>query len=772
MLSVLRKYQKIIFATAGILVIFSMSFFGIASQGGRSVEHKNTLLGHALDGSKVYSNDMHEFVYFLSHLSHPGIALTTQDEDVIENDFLKSGLAVMLIETYQNELKEELEGKIETFKRYRPYQHPELKFINAENIWMRFAPKLFGAYMQFKESSEPLESVKYLIDTYVAQSEFPQQMLRQVLYFHERQFSPKILDPYIQRGNLAIFNVNSPNELLGPKFFNLLAQFIHNGALYAKQKGYKVSIEEAKASLASHAMRALKALSSDEKIDGQKLTSHYKTALKRLHIPEKKAVHMWQKVLLFKRLLEEAEGSVFLDTLAYDQINQFAKETFQLSIYHLPETLAVDNFEKMMKLELYLDNVAKRSHTKLTYLPDQYHSVDRVRSRCPKLIGKAFDIEVATLPKSEVALHVSLKELTEYETLCFNELKTQFPELAHAQVTTLEEKLKLLDELDPKVKEKVDHFVKEQIIAENESWIASALEGREKEAKHIVLNVDDINSIFEGFEDNNTLIDKFERALVEAKRTEEPAIVDLIGKGQTFYRVYVHSKEEDYNVLTYKEAESIGALDRLLDERLEREYPNVRSAHPSAFKNAAGEFKPLSEVKEDVGRFVFSEAIAQLDAYLKEQDNITYDDKHSLDEIAKYRMHAFISAAQKELVEDNNENILLGNTEVKESDLGDQFKLQKQTQVMSRSEPTQFLDEQIFRMKKGEWSPVAYLPHVGLGFFHIDDKHLDDAMRREAMQKGQQLLVEEARRVLIKDLLNEIESRQAVHFEKESEETA
>ncbi|MDN3504325.1 MAG: hypothetical protein P0S95_01965 [Rhabdochlamydiaceae bacterium] len=771
MLSLLRKHQKIVFATAGLLVIFSMCFFGVASQGDRGAERPNVVLGRALDGSKVNSNEVFEMVHFLNNASNPHFGLISSEDDVIMNSVFKSGLASMLIDSYYDEMKEELDSKLEVYSKYKPYAHPEVQFVNAEMIWSFAAPELSDALKNFKQESDPHKQLRHVINAYCAQTEFPEFALRNTLYKYQQQFGAKYQDPYILRGNLSLFNARSPYELLGSNFMNLTAQFIQNAAIYAKQKGHKVSIEEAKASLIEHSVRAYKELHPTEQFDGAKAGESYKLAFKKLMVPEKKVIQMWQKVLLFNRLFEEADGSVFLDTLAYDQINQFTKESLELNVYSLPQTLVVDNFEKMMKLELYLDNVSKRSHDQLVMIPEQFHSVERVKSRCPQLLAKKFELEVNQVARSEVALQVGLKELFEYEVLCFNELKTKFPALALKEATTTEEKLEVLDGLEPLVKTKLDDYVKEQIIAQNESWIYSALDKEKGQTLSVVLNIDDVNTVFEGFEDNNQVIAKFEKALLDAKRNESAAVVQLIGAGDVFYSVKVLSAQEEYEVLSFEQALSIGALDRLLDERLAREYPIVRVAHAVTFKNASGEFKPLSEVREDVGRFVFSESITQLQNYLKDESNTPHENLNALDQLATYRMHHFLTNALTSIRENSKVDHYVLNDEVVDG-LEGQFKLQSEKQVVSRSEPTQLLDEQLFRMKQGEWSNISVLPSLGLGFFHVDSKKLDDTMRKKAMQEGHALLVEEARRVVLKDVLSEIESRHAIHFDKQVEESA
>ncbi|MCF7852461.1 MAG: SurA N-terminal domain-containing protein [Simkaniaceae bacterium] len=757
MLGFLRKHQKIIFAIAGVLVIFSMSFFGITSYGGGNSQKKNVVLGQAIDGSKIHSKEIDEIVRFLSQSSNPYVGLTLTADDVIIKDFLKSGLGAMLIESYYDELKEDLESKLDAYMRYRPYQHPEFPFISAENIWTRFAPDLFNAYHNFFEENDAQKKIHYVIDAYVAQAQFPEDLLRQFLYFHERQFSPRMADPYIQRGNLAVFNVHTPYELFGEKFIALCAQFIHNGALHAKQKGYKVSVEEARASLMDHAVRAHKVLAPDEKTNVKGAPHPYRVALKKLFITEKHAVKIWQKILLFRRLFEEADASVVLDTLAYDQVNKFAQENLDLNVYSLPSSLVVNDFETMMKLEVYLDVVAKRTPSSLVAIPSQYHSVERVKSRCPKLLGKHFKLDIAEVAKSEIALHVGLKELTEYETLCFTELMSKFPELALKPASTIDEKLQVLEQLAPAVKLKIDEYVKEQIIEKNPSWILAALKDKEMASKDVILNLDDVNQVFKGFEDNNDLIEKFERAYADAQKNGEEPVVDLIGDGHAFYRIQISHIDDEYQILTFEQACTYGILDRLLNEKLEREYVNVRMSNPTLFKNASQEFRPLSEVREEVGRLVFFDIIAQLQAYLKTKQGLTLDESISLDELAAYRMYDFFAETLAKRQSSNQDEVSIEGIE-------NQFRLTTKQHTLSRSHPSPLFDECVFRMKKDEWSSIALLPGQGLAFFHVDDKKIDEKEKNKAIDEGYRLLCEEAREVVMKDLLNEMKLQNAIHF--------
>ena len=739
MLTFLRQHQRLVFATAGLLVIFSMSFFGIASRSGNIDVKKNSVMGRAIDGSKMRSAPIDELAHFLNFSANPAVGLLKPSDDVMVNDVLKSGLGSMLVEAYYDELKEDIEPRLESYDRFKPYRHPAMSFISAENVWLKGAPQIFNAYHNYLEESDAIKKCGYVMDGYVEQAYFSEDQLRQILYFQERQFGRQAGDPDIVRGNLALFGIRSPSDLLGGKFLNLAAQFIHNGAIYAKQKGHKVSYQEARASLVA---------TSEE---------NFQAALSLMRMSERKVVQLWQKVLLFRRLFEEANGSIFLDALSYDHINRYMQENVQLNVYKMDDSFAVNDFEKMMKFELYLDFVAKRSNDTLIPLPTHYLSLDRVKSRCAKLLAKRFSVEVKEVPRSEIAMRVSFKELMEYETQNFETLKHKFAALTLSEADSLDAKLAVLEKLDPKVKEQLDQYARDQIVAANQQWVAAALDGKESAQKELLLNLDDVNSEFSGFSDNNVLINQ----LSKAYSAEQP--VDLLGQ-EAFYRISVKDLSEQFEVLTFAEAESIGAMDRLLNDKLEREYSNARSAKPSQFKNASGEFKPLDEVREQIGTFVFSEAIAQLQNYLMKQG---VNPSENLDELASYRMHHYLNEALTAIQADVEPDVYLYDPE-ENGDFEGQFKLMQEQTSISRSEPSPLSDEHVYRMKEDEWSSVALLPSYGLSFFHIDAKEINDDVRKNAMEEGFALLSEEACRVLLKDLLAEIQSHHAIHISEEA----
>jgi hypothetical protein len=753
MLTFLRKHQKVILASTGALVIFSMCFFGISQKSNLPTEKKSVVLGKAVDGSKIKSGHIEEMTNFLSYLSNPHIGLLSSADDIFIKDVLDSGLALMLIQTYWPHLEEEMQTRLDSYQRYRPYVHPEMRFLSAENVWMRFAPEIYGSFEKFKEEKDPKAQVKHLISCFLAEQKFPEQLLRQFLYFQEQQFNPQFRDPYIQRGSLALFNVHSVLELLGPNFMQLATQFIYNAAIIAEQNGLRVSKEEAKAALICLAAK---------KEDPKKGEALLKEALQKMRMTQSQAVAYFQKVLLFRKLFEEVGGSIYLDSLAYDQINQFSHEELNLNIYAMPPFLAIDSFEKMMQLEIYLDHTAKRHHAKLLPLPTQFLSVDRVKSRCPKLVAKKFSLDVSLVKKSEIGLQVSLKDIAQYEITHFDELIQTVPELALKICLSDEDKMKAIESLPALVKEKIDAAVREKIVASHREWIEASLLAAKPKRKEVILNLEDINNYFIGFEDNNSLIEDFEKALANGSS------INLIGDGDHFYRIKVISGSADYDILTFEEAQNIEVLSRILTERLERDYASIRSRNPSEFKNESGEFLPFSEVREIVGKYVFQDLISQLQSFLKIEGLVSEDAILEMDELAKYRQSDFMNLALNSIKMAQNQDLFV-KKEGEDAGIENQFKLVMSKEKMSRSKTPELFDEQMARMKEGEWSQVGILGQYGLSFYALERREINETEKKKAMEKGYDLLVGDAKKAILFDLIDQMKSQNVLHIRQQEE---
>jgi hypothetical protein len=750
MLTFLRKHQKIILASTGALVIFSMCFFGISQKSNLPTEKKSVVLGKAIDGSKMKSDQIEEMTNFLSYLSNPHIGLLSSTDDIFIKDVLDSGLALMLIQTYWPLLEEEMQNRLESYQRYRPYVHPEMRFLSAENVWMRFAPEIYGALEKFKEERDPKSQVKHLISCFLAEQKFPEQILRQFLYFQEQQLNTQFKDPYIQRGSLALFNVHSVSELLGPNFMQLATQFIYNAAILAEQNGLKVSKEEAKAALIS--------LAAKEE-DSKKGEAKLQASLQKMRMTQSQAIAYFQKVLLFRKLFEEVGSSIYLDSLAYDQVSQFSHEQLNLNIYAAPASIDIDSFDKMMQFEIYLDHTTKRHHTKLLPLPTQFLSVDRVRSRCPKLVAKKFTLDVCAVKKSEIGLQVGLKDIIEYEVSHFDELVETFPELSLKICLSDEDKMKVIESLSASVREKIDTAVREKLVASHTDWVEEALLAAKPKKKEIILNLDDVNNFFVGFEDNNSLIEDFEKALVTLSH------VNLIGEGDHFYRIKVISGSSDYDILTFEEARNIDVLSRILNERLEKDYASIRLRNPSEFKNELGEFLPFGEVKDIVGKYVFQDLVSQLQGYLKMEGLVPEDALLEMDELARYRLADFMNVALNSIKTGINQDAFV--KQETDSGIENQFKLVLNKNKISRSKTPDLFDEQMARMKEGEWSQVALLGQYGLSFYALEKREINEDEKKKAMEKGYELLVGDAKKAILFDLIDQMKSQNALHIREQ-----
>lgn len=127
-----RKYQRILLMVVSVMTIASFSFFGTFSAFAPSEKIVDQEIGRAIDGSPIMERDVKGMIRFLS----------LGGTNVIEKDLIVTGMASILAEQYFDNIREEFEARLQKVKTYKPYTHPQLPFLSAEEIWKQFIPEL------------------------------------------------------------------------------------------------------------------------------------------------------------------------------------------------------------------------------------------------------------------------------------------------------------------------------------------------------------------------------------------------------------------------------------------------------------------------------------------------------------------------------------------------------------------------------------------------------------------------------------------------------
>jgi len=794
MLDFFRKYQRYFFIVIAVVIVISFSFFGTHQTLNAPKKAEDHPIGMAVDGSKLMRLETDEMIRFLWSdrndltLAEKGIMPNFFNDGVIRKDLLGSGIGTLLVQSYFDELKDELTEHMEKHKLFRPYCHPSAPFISVENLWAQVLPaQKVNLEVFLKESQEmTIETFNLLVDLYLGETAFPPNILREYLMFQQKHYNWIEPDPTLNRANLNLFQCRTIEDWFGSRFLELSAQFISNAALIAKQKGYKVSFEEARVDLVRNGYESLKIQKRKGSISEEELGSLWKEQLLRLNLDEKAAVHVWQKVMLFRRLFEDVGGAVFVDPHVYQAFHGFASKTAEVDLYHLPQALEMKDFHSMMKLEFYLDAVSSGKRDPLM-LPKTFASAQQVEKNYPELIQQRFLVEVSEVQKEMIALNVSMKEMWEWqlEKENYELLEAQFPTLALKKAQDAEEYFAALEGLDSEMRQKVDRFSRSQIVDLHPEWIHAALDGSHINKREVSFCPNGKHLPFDGLKTAEPLRTLFMQTVLKSELENNPIALEARKKlemftsdGETYYRFQVLDRDLNKTILTFAQANERGVLDALTEEHLEKAYVKLRPAHAALFKTEENEWKPLKKVEAEVGRLVYSDLLRAIENDAQQVHLVLPNDRHENLEgfYPKHRLYAYVRSAHsdiKRIGEGSSflfQPILAGEEDALEESLPleAQWGLIKESQVFKNHEKSPWFNTEIFSMVEQSWSDVALRGGGRLSFFKLKEKSVPSSNFSTEMKQGQAVLSREAERLLMQEVLELLKEKGSIHLNERS----
>ncbi len=723
MLNFFRKYQKIFFIFITCMVVISFTFFGTFSTFTAREEVPDRKVAIALDGSKVMSKEVEMMNRFLRE----GDLL---NGSLVHHDFLETGLAALLVERYWNDIKADIETRFRKAKHFTPYAHPQVPFLTARVVWEQYCPSMNPLLEELKQTSEEMSPATFslLLKLYLAQTKLPPQLLKQLLLYQQNQYSWARPDPALNHEDLALFGFHSIEDWFGPKFVSLVSQFLIHASVYAKQQGYQLTKEEARADLLLNVRQGLEQYAQGKAVSLEEAHSYYYQMLQSLGLDENKAISLWKKVMGFRRLFQEGAGGVFLDALSLQQFHTFTRDSAKIALYQLPEALHFSDFRSLMKFQCYLDSISAEKQGDLV-LPKTFLTLSQIEKRFPQLVQKQFQLKVAEVKVDQLIQRISLKETWEWELEPghFSYLQEQFPLLALESSASREERFAALEKLDSKVRFKVDQVARKNILNLHPQWIDEALE-KAIPSEQTVSIKPAATLPFAGVED------PLEFAVLLEK--EDPSLKRFTKDEETYYRVHVLKKPEGKEVLTFAEAMQDGTLDKLLDQKLEAIYPEIRKRNPTEFALDKSNWKPFEEVKDQVGQHLYHQLFSSF-----EQKNCFWD---------------FMKKAREECERQN------GPKEFGGHQLEKQWSLVKQEIDMKRQQEKDPLLEEAFHLKEGEWSSLLVQKGGELCFFQLLERKQSQDSAVGDIAEAQKPLALEAQRTLMQQLLNLLEEKKLI----------
>lgn len=742
MMNFFRRNQKIFLLTIAIISMISFTFFGTYNTpGSNEKELPNRPLVKDLKGKWIHEQDVKGLAALLEQSN--GLSSGFLEKEIFETE-----LAPVLGERYFANCKRDFQARLKKVKNYKAYAHPQASFLNADSAWNYFAPEIPSALAQLQAQSEyaDVDNFLLLIKLYQLQSAFPAEMLKRVLFYQQSQISWLAQDNTLAREDLSLFRFKTAEDWFGDQFMYLVSEFILNSAAYAEQKGYRVTKEEAFAHLLQNVHQSLQ--TEDNKETSSQETHQYLVAsLHHQGLTEAQGVELWRKALLFQRLFHDIGSSFLLDGLVQREFQAFASEKALLNIYHLPEEFRFKNFEAFLKFQTYLEAVAPK--TRDLTLPTTCYSVDEIEKKYPELVQRSFSLELLHVNKAELIPQVSLKEAWDWELEEANWeiLQREFPVLAKSKILNPEGRFALLEQLEPRERIKVDRFAQGKIVDLHPEWIEAAFEKQTPVQEKVGIRLEEHGVSLEGIEDGEIFLALLEDAPLKSERAKPYHGLNVFTQDKEhYYRIWVLEKPTQREVLTFKLADQLGILNRLLDKRLETAYSDIRRKEPTLFQKADGSWKPLHEMKEQVKQRVFSEVQKSLDEMYGKNKSSAAD----FDFYARYRFHPELTKCLQGLR--SNPSNETENTEV----IASQWKL-----LSKESEGKRKRYPEAFEMLPGHFSEVT-MDHQGLQFYQLLGRQVDTQAVQSQVKEHQSLLAHEARLALMDELLEVITQKNAL----------
>ncbi len=785
MLEFLRRHQRYFFAIITFVIVISFSFFGTYSALPSSSQHEQPAF-KAVDGNQVKRIDVEQMAQFIGTDSEDKTLFggiwgpNFLNDGVIRRDLLQTGIAEILAERFQNEFSTDLQERLQQEKRYQFYTHPSARFLSPEVAWGYFAPEINAQLAVLKEAANggDKEAFQARVKLFLAERQFPAPLLRQVLKAQERQYSWIEHDPMLDRADLSLFGHHTLEDWFGPRFTRLAAQFIINSAKVAEQRGYTISDAEVLADLNRNAALSFQQQKNNPNLGVATQKEYFLEQLRRLNLDQSKAIKIWKQVMLFRRLFQDMGSSVLVDNSLFDSINSYAKETVEGSIYRLPESLRLKNFEDLQLLETYLQAVSARSDSKdnLQQLPQHYKSVEEVSKQTPELVQKSYQIEMASVEQKRLQARVSVKEMWDWEVADQNwqTLKENFPQLGLKPAETRQQRLEALEALDGLARSEADQMARKAIVSNHPEWAKQALDREETQPLTLYLSLKGGQTPLKGIQD----LQAFQKLLDEApisqidedSRETSKELEAFSPDGQMFYRIYVTKRDPKEQLMSFATAKENGVLNTLLEKQLQPHYEKLRSQNPERFKAGESGWKPLKEVQDLVAESYFSDLIQAVEKSAPKQA-IASSENWTGQQAAAWRFYPYIQMAY-EAIKQNPENegqwvVACGETDSDEDDentrhnaahsLVDQWKLEKCFYSSNRgSEQATFAGLNLFDLPTNSWTKIATPINGDLAFIYIHNRgnSANEAVVNSQVLKAQKLLGDEAERMLARQLIN------------------
>lgn len=800
MLDFFRRHQRYFFAVITVVIVISFSFFGTYSTLSNS-SFREQIAFTNVAGTDVTRHELDEMVLFLGTDAQDKLLFggawgpNFLNDGVIKKDFLETGLGAQLALAYASDVQPDLAARLEKEKRYTLYVNPQARFVGVESAWNNYAPEMTSYYHVLRVAQDPMsqDALQARIALFLKEKQFPPSLLRQILRFQEKQQSWLKPDPKLDYTDLSIFGYHTAEDWFGPRFVRLVGEFIMNAATIAEQKGYQVSKEDALADLMRNSELSYQQNVRNPNIGVTSSHEYFNEQLRRLGLDKNTAAKTWRQVMLFRRAFQDMGSSVFVDAHTFSKFDAYADAAVEGEIFRLSKEFRLGSYRALQKLEAYLDAVSQRTdddRAKLT-LPTTFLAAAEVAKKHPELVEKRYLLEIAQADKKALQGNIGIKESWNWEVsdAGWEQLKNEFPEIGVAKAATRDERFGVLDNLDDKTRLSVDNFARAAIVDEHAEWLDKALQEATSKREVVGLHAKGGNRAIAGLENGADLIQLLDKAplasedaaaLAPAAKEASDKLSRYSADKKTYYRISVIDRSPQAEVLTFADADKQGALDKLLDGKLEAYYLKIRDGSPKDFQRDDKSWKSLAEVRDVVADRYFEKVLKGIrSAYTSAVPADKAPQTMIGDYAATLRFFPYVRNA-KEKLQKNPEQMAVLTKEpaavevekealVARPKLTEQWKLERQPYKVVRSSAEQLLDKtELFALADGSWTTVNTPANGDVNFFHLankvstENKAQSNGMAQTSAAKVKELLSEDAQQQLMAHYLQQIKAKKAI----------
>jgi GcvH upstream region-like protein len=756
-----------------IVIVISFSFFGTYSVFLKG-EKKDGVAFTAIDGSKVYTGQLHDLISLISGDSRDLLLrngpATAFNDGFVAKDILATGVAQVLVEPVLSTLQKEFSMRLEKEKHFVPFAHKMNPFINAEQVWTYFAPDVKKYYTLLKSYDDPANAATFdaRVKLYLAERNFPAPYMRQVLRYQLSQFEDPSQDEELASRDFALFGYHTLQDWFSKEFVELVAQYVINVAKLAEQKGYSVTTQEVLWSLSNNIQASFKENRNNPYFTFSTQDLYFQEELRRQNMDLARLVAAWKNVELYRRFMGQNKDALLISPLPFRDFTQYLEEEVEAETYHLPKELCFHNLRDIEKFELYLNAIRDPKEKCGLMMPKKLLSADEVMKVFPEFVEKRYRLRYWLCDKEVLKTKIGVKATWEWqiEDKGWKKLQEKFPDIGAKKTLSKEERCGVLDTLDSKTRNIVDSFSRDVIVDEHPEWIQETLGKAVPKEEDLFLRERGGKSPFVGISRPSELF----RLLDSASLGEpHPALSSYSQDGVHYWKIVVLDRQEAPKILTFREANVDGTLDQVLDKILEASYSRIRSSHPAAYVKENGEFRDFKEVRDLVGEAYFQELFVKLDkqkdATVEEMAGIGKDSsKDSLRLAARffpYMKEAYLAVREQspnvgDYISSSKKDIV--------QPLLDQWKLIKgKDQLVRKGTNEAIFSPLAFSLDIGKFSKLCWMGKNGISFFKViaRTKQYEGDLLRHKVYDSREILQNEFIRGLTRELSTKMREKRA-----------